>query len=170
MPLAVTKMKGIHVKNRYSHITPRIDGATKTVITISDYEFTIKAIGNNGTNYFKDDIAKQYANLGDKNPQQAYSNYLFGSNYSTEVQSIAHAFIGNCAFTSIFELSDDARDPFSSMIKPQYKLDVKVGSIGESFRTELQSIYNVGGLIGSLSIAPQVTEIYNSWIIIFQKV
>lgn len=163
MPLAVTKMKGIHVKNRYSHITPRIDGATKTVITISDYEFTIKAIGNNGANHSKDDIAKQYANIEDKNPKQAYSNYLFGSNYSMEVQSRAHVFIGNCAYTSIFELpSDTSNNPFTSMFKPQYKLDVKVGSIGESFRTELQSIYNVGGLIGSLSIAPQVTEIYNT--------
>lgn len=164
MPLGVVKMKGIHVKNRYSHITPRIDGATKTVITISDYEFTIKAIGVIGPNHSRSDINTQYPNIDDNKVNAVYEFYNCGSNYDPyhATKGIRRNFIGNCAFTSIFELSDNARDPFSSMIKPQYKLDVKVGSIGESFRTELQSIYNIGGLIGSLSIAPQVTEIYNT--------
>ena len=164
MPLCVVKMKGIHVKNKYSQIKPKASPTGNTTITITDYEFTIKAIGVIGPNYSRSDINTQYPNIDDNKVNAVYEFYDWGSNFGSyhATQGRRRCFIGNCAFTSIFELSDDTRDPFSSMIKPQYKLDVRVGSVGESFRTELQSIYNVGGLIGSLSIAPQVTEIYNT--------
>ena len=162
-PLAITKIKGVHIKNRYSHITPKTSNDTKTVITITDYELYIKDFGVYGTVYSRVNLNTQFPSISQSKISRDIIFYDWAYNYKR--QGREPVFIGNCAlpYNDIFDLNDDTYiDPFSSVKKPQYLLNVRVGAIGESFRTELQSIYNVGGLIGSMAFAPQVTEIYNT--------
>ena len=160
-PLAITKMKGIHIKNRHSVIAPKNSATAKTEIQISDYEFYIKAIGVKNDVNSRDCLSTQYPDITQKNPKNPEVEYKWKYN---ESHKRSRAFIGNCSLPEydIFQLDDDGKDPFTSVKKPQYLLNIRVGALGESFRTELQSIYNVGGLIGSMAFAPQVTEIYNT--------
>src|SRR5574344_2121212 len=58
-PLAITKMKGIHVKNRHSYIVPKSNSQAKTQIQITDYEFHIKAIGVNNEVNLRSDLNTQ---------------------------------------------------------------------------------------------------------------
>lgn len=160
-PLAITKMKGIHVKNRHSYIVPKSNSQAKTQIQITDYEFHIKAIGVKNEVKSRSDLNTQYPDITQKDPKNPEIEYKWKYN---ESYKRSRAFIGNCAIPAydIFDVNDDSLEPFSSMKKPQYLLNVRVGAIGESFRTNLQSIYNVGGLIGSMAFSPTVTEIYNT--------
>ena len=160
-PLALVKLEGIHIKNKHAVLKPKTSETTNSVIEITEYDMYIKAIGKfkNVKNHFG--IAEQSPNANDNKPTMLYVGV---KNYKNNSETVFRGFIGNCGQQQydIFEIDDSVSNPYNSMYKPQYFLNVNVGTEGESFRTELQSIYNVGGLIGSLAIAPQITQIYNT--------
>lgn len=163
-PLAIVKMDGIHIKNRYSSMKPKSQANGKSVITITDYELYIKSIGCVGAFNLRAGLNTQFPNTTLRFPTYAKEWFEYYFDHDTDIQRRQRAYIGNNALdiNDIFEIEESVTDPFTSQHKPQYYMKVNASTSGESFYAELQSIYNVGGLIGSLAIAPKVTEIYNT--------
>ena len=165
-PLAIARVEGVHIKNRYSSIKPKSSTNEKTVITITDYEIYIKSFGHEaGACYSPNSLYPQWNGIDKKGHLQGKSiHYNWSSTFDTYKSRI---YIGNCGTeaNNVFELEDDytlPQLPVTSINKPSIFINIYVNATGESFYSELQSIYNVGGLIGSLAIAPKVTEIYNT--------
>ena len=156
-PLALVKLEGIHIKNKHAVLKPKTSETTNSVIEITEYDMYIKAVGKfkNVKNHFG--IAEQSPNANDNKPTMLYVGV---KNYKNNSETVFRGFIGNCGQQQydIFEIDDSVSNPYNSMYKPQYFLNVNVGTEGESFRTELQSIYNVGGLIGSLATHAKVND------------
>ena len=96
-PLAIARVEGVHIKNRYSSIKPKSSTNEKTVITITDYEIYIKSFGHEaGACYSPNSLYPQWNGIDKQGHLQGKSiHYNWSSTFDTYKSRI---YIGNYLF------------------------------------------------------------------------